>query len=71
MFSNCIYWSSFSFIISFKINVNQCKKVSIAAFSLLAFFDFIDLLTFSSLFRCIEKLRVAFIISPSKPTSIL
>lgn len=54
MFSNYVYWGLFSFIISFKINVNQCRKVSIAAFRLLSFFDFIDPLTFSSFFRHIE-----------------
>lgn len=54
MFPSYVYWGLFSFIIPFKINVTQYRKVSIAAFSLLAFFDFIILLTFSSLFRSIE-----------------
>lgn len=36
--------------------IYQCKTASLAAFSLLAFFDFIDLLTFTSTFRNIEYL---------------
>lgn len=37
--------------------IYQCKNVSLAAFSLLPFFDFIDLLTFTSVFRNIAQLR--------------
>lgn len=40
--------------------IYQCKKVSLAAFSLPAFFDSIDLLTFTFMFRNIEYLCVIY-----------